>query len=247
MNSRLAEDPRELTPTAVPKSYANADMHAAIAARFSRSSASCPQRSGRWWRVLHRAQSAKHKHGQEGIMHATCQRTAAYFWGGAFGGQLWRSSKDGRAGGSERETDPKSAGGRPKFGRNRPHQAQIWTTAAATGIWFRHRAWLCCRRAPLPLRLQHLYAIAGAAFLCGVGVWKLSAEVWRQCAGRLLRAMIPYARSRGKPWREWGRPQPVWLGPALESCLPMLWENGVQASVFLGWPLGQGSDRQPCG
>lgn len=52
---------------------------------------------------------------------------------------------------------------------------------AATGVWFHHLKWLTCRRVPQSVSLKHLYATAGAAFLCWGGGWKLSTSVWRQC------------------------------------------------------------------
>lgn len=52
----------------------------------------------------------------------------------------------------------------------------------ATGVWFRHLSWLCSRRVPLPMRLQHLYAShPRVAFMYGTGGWGLSFDLWRQC------------------------------------------------------------------
>lgn len=60
----------------------------------------------------------------------------------------------------------------------------------ATGVWFRHRKWLCCRRAPLHLRLEHLWASAGASFSYGVGGRKLSTELGGTCLRMLSRKIV---------------------------------------------------------
>lgn len=96
---------------------------------------------------------------------------------------------------------------------------------AATGVWFRDGALPCSRSVLRPMRLQPLYDTEGGAFLYGAGGGKLSTEVLKQCAlveGLLPCSIIPYARSRGKPYSKVG--------------LPVDLEKGAQASVFLGQP-----------
>lgn len=81
------------------------------------------------------------------------------------------------------------------------------TRRAAAGLWLRRRKRLTCRRAALSMRVRHLYAISGAAFLYGVEGRTLSTSIWRQCTtldGRSLRAIAPYAAPRGQPWHAWG-------------------------------------------
>lgn len=53
---------------------------------------------------------------------------------------------------------------------------------AAMALWFMHRAHMCCPKIPLTDRNARLFSSAGAAFLCGVGVWALCTDVWSMCS-----------------------------------------------------------------
>lgn len=59
--------------------------------------------------------------------------------------------------------------------------AIMTTERAATGVWLRQRRGLCRRRVPLPLKLRHLCAMAGVAFLHVSGGWTSSTDIWRLC------------------------------------------------------------------
>lgn len=96
---------------------------------------------------------------------------------------------------------------------------------AATGVSFRHRRWLRCRRAPLPLRVAHVYGRRSIP-IYGSGGFKASTATRRLCTTLEVVGCVPC--SLGHPRRQ-VKPSRI----------------GFRAVVGLGGPLGPRPGRQP--